>query len=436
MEYIKLQAGCLLLLLYILWMYIKESVRAHIPCNFFFDSLLAVSPWAIFFDGATAWTVNHMDIVPGWLNLLLHGLFFITMDAVIIFSTLYMWSITVGIPKAKGKLAALLAPSVLSLAVILIFLKDVYFVEGTATRYSMGVSVIACYVSLVTHFGMIISLILIRFRTIGRQKRTSLLLCMVFSVCVLIYQVICPEALVSSIFPVMMVLGIYINIEDPAKKRLENYNLEVVSGFATLVENRDDSTGNHIKRTRGYVEIILKEMRKIPGYRSVITKDYTENILNAAPMHDIGKIAIPDSILQKPGKLTDEEFTLMKTHTIKGGEIIQETFHNLDEPEYIQVAYETARFHHEKWNGKGYPDGLAGENIPLHARIMAIADVFDAVSAKRCYRDAMPLDRCFEIIEQGIGTDFDPQLAKLFLGAKNQVISRYVKYASGETTNG
>ena len=371
-----------------------------------------------------------MDIVPDWVNLTLHGLFFIAMDAAIIFSTLYMWSISVGIPKSRKRLAALLTPSFLSVAIILLFLKDTYYVEGVTTRYSMGISVIACYVSLIVHFGMILSLILIRFRTIENQKRTSLLLCMLFSLCTLVCQVIWPEALVSSIFPVMLLLGFYINIEDPAKKRLERYNLEMVSSFATLVENRDDSTGNHIKRTRGYVEIILQEMRETAAYRSVITKDYIENSLNAAPMHDIGKIAIPDSILRKPGKLTEEEFAAMKTHTVKGGEIILETFRNLDEPEYVQIAYETARFHHEKWNGTGYPDGLAGEEIPLHARIMAIANVFDAVSAKRCYRDAMPLDRCFEIIEQGIGTDFDPQLARLFLSAKERVINQYIRYAS------
>lgn len=112
--------------------------------------------------------------------------------------------------------------------------------------------------------------------------------------------------------------------------------------------------------------------------------------------------------------------------------MILETFRNLDEPDYIRIAYETARFHHEKWNGKGYPDGLAGEKIPLHARIMAIADVFDAVSEKRCYRDAMPLDRCFDIIEQGAGIDFDPQLAGLFLSARDKVVMQYNSNTSNE----
>lgn len=425
MGYFKLQIGCLLILLYLLWIYWKDMRSTDLKCSHLYDILLAISPWAILFDGATAWTVNHPEIVPEVVNLLLHGLFFIAMDLTVIISMLYMWNISVGLPKKKGALAAILSPSILSIAIILIFLKDIYYVDGTETRYAMGISVIAGYSSLVVHFGMILALITIKYKTIEKRKRTSILMCVLFSLCVLVYQIIQPEALLTSIFPVMLVLGLYINIEDPAKRRLEQYNIEVVSGFATLVENRDDSTGNHVRRTRGYVEILLNEMRKTAAYRPFITQDYIANVMNAAPMHDIGKIAIPDSILQKPGKLTDDEFSLMKTHTIKGGNIIMDTFRNLDEPDYIKIAYETARCHHEKWNGNGYPDGLAGEEIPLHARIMAIADVFDAVSEKRCYREAMPLDRCFAIIAQGAGTDFDPQLAALFLSAKDKVIQQY-----------
>ncbi|MCI5830393.1 MAG: HD domain-containing protein, partial [Spirochaetia bacterium] len=147
----------------------------------------------------------------------------------------------------------------------------------------------------------------------------------------------------------------------------------------------------------------------------------------ASPMHDIGKIAIPDAILQKPGKLTDEEYAIMKTHADKGGKIIEETFGHSDNDEYEKMAFEVARHHHEKWNGKGYPDSLVRKDIPLCARIMAIADVFDAVSAKRCYRDAMPLEQCFEIIEKGSGTDFDPVIADVFLDMKDQVIKVYSK---------
>lgn len=163
-------------------------------------------------------------------------------------------------------------------------------------------------------------------------------------------------------------------------------------------------------------------MRQYRRYRDIVTRDYLMNVSNAAPLHDIGKIATPDSILQKPGKLTDEEFAKMKEHSAEGGEIILHTFGDLNNPEFTQIAYDMARYHHEKYNGRGYPDGLSGEEIPLHARIMAIADVFDAVSQKRCYRDAMPLEECFAIIENGAGKDFDPDLVKIFLDAKEDIM--------------
>ena len=150
-----------------------------------------------------------------------------------------------------------------------------------------------------------------------------------------------------------------------------------------------------------------------------------KNLYKAAPLHDIGKISVPDSILQKPGRLTDEEFTVMKQHTVNGGKIIQDTFWHLGDDEYNTMAYQVALCHHEKWNGRGYPNGLKGNEIPLCARIMAIADVFDAVSEKRCYRDSMPLDKCFEIIKNGIGSDFEPILAEVFLDICPKVVDVY-----------
>ena len=198
---------------------------------------------------------------------------------------------------------------------------------------------------------------------------------------------------------------------------------DMVFGFATLVENRDENTGGHVKRTSRYVELLANEMAKRGLYKDIINEEFVKNLTMAAPMHDIGKIAVPDSILQKPGKLTPEEFETMKTHTVKGGQIIQQTFGHVGSEQYRQMAYNVARFHHEKWNGMGYPDKLAGDNIPLCSRIMAVADVFDAVSQKRCYRDAMPIDECFAIIESGRGTDFDPQIVDVFMEIKEKVIN-------------
>lgn len=138
-------------------------------------------------------------------------------------------------------------------------------------------------------------------------------------------------------------------------------------------------------------------------------------------MHDIGKIAVPDVVLQKPGKLTDEEFDIIKQHAVNGGRIIQDTFGHLEDDLYTKMAYQVATHHHEKWNGRGYPEGLKRRAIPLCARIMAVADVFDAISEKRCYRDAMPLDKCFQIIEEGSGQDFDPIIVEVFLDIRDKV---------------
>ena len=142
-------------------------------------------------------------------------------------------------------------------------------------------------------------------------------------------------------------------------------------------------------------------------------------------MHDVGKIGIPDAILQKPGRLTEEEFEIIRQHPSVGEKIIEEAFGHLFDEGYETMAYNVAMFHHEKWNGKGYPTGLSGTDIPLCARIVAVADVFDAVSAKRCYRDAMTLEECYHIIANGRGVDFDPEVVDAFLMDKGKVDEIY-----------
>lgn len=266
------------------------------------------------------------------------------------------------------------------------------------------------------------------WRYIEKYKRLSIFTYLFVVACVALYQMIYPQVLLSSICVTIVVLGIYINQENPSVVELEHYHNEMIVGFANLVENKDGSTGGHIKRTALYVKLLADELRNRGYYKEILTKDYLENLYMAAPMHDIGKIAVPDVILQKPDKLTDEEFENMKLHTIKGGEIIKDTFGHLGDKKYAEMAYYVAKYHHEKWNGKGYPRGLKGEEIPLCARIMAVADVFDAVSQKRCYREAMPLDRCFEIIENGSGKDFDPILVEIFLDIRPKVEEIYKEF--------
>lgn len=197
--------------------------------------------------------------------------------------------------------------------------------------------------------------------------------------------------------------------------KIERMQREVIISMANMIESRDGSTGEHVKRTSLYVTMIAEELERQNLFSDIIDERFLYNLEKAAPMHDIGKIKVPDHVLQKPGKLTDEEFEIMKKHSADGGQIIRETMGNIEEEDYLQVAYNVATYHHEKWNGTGYPDRISGEQIPLEARIMAVADVFDALISKRCYKDAMSLDKAFDIIEESAGTHFDPQIAKVFL---------------------
>ena len=422
MEFIKLQIGCLLVILYIEITYIRATLKEKIPCNRRFDFLMVVAPWAVIFDGFTAWTVNHMDIVPENINRLAHLLFLIFMDLTIIITSEYMYEKLIGFKKKSSKeLWSLRIPGVISLLLIIVGIRELYYIHGKTTWYSMGFSVYICYGTVVLYYGMILYLVITRYRFLTKEKILGTLSFIFIAGVILVVQICFPEVLWTSIFPMILLLGIYIDFENPFIRKLTMHSEEMLDGFATLVESRDNSTGGHIKRTRAYVRLILEKMRQDRRYREILNKDYMTNVSNAAPLHDIGKIATPDYILQKPGKLTTQEYEIMKEHASVGGDIILHTFYNLDDKEFRKIAYEIARFHHEKSNGKGYPDGLMGAQIPLHARIMAIADVFDAVSQKRCYKDAMSLEESFAIIERGVGSDFDPYLAKIFLDTKEEV---------------
>ena len=383
---------------------------------------MAVAPWAVFFDGLIAWTVNHLDVIPGFLNRLAHLFFFVFMDLTIIITAEYIYEQLIGIDKSKKKdLFLRRIPGVLSVLLITAGIGELGYIQGRTTWYSMGFSVYVCYGTIIFYYGMILFLVITRHRFLPKENVMGTLSFILIAELILAVQIRFPEVLLTSIFPTVLLLGIYIDFENPFIRKQTVHNEEMLDGFATMVENRDYNTGGHIKRTRAYVNLLLEKMRDDRYYRNILNKDYMLNVIHAAPLHDIGKIATPDSILQKPGKLTAAEYEIMKQHAATGGDIILQTFYNLDDADFRQIAYEVARFHHEKFNGKGYPDGLAGEQIPLHARIMAIADVFDAVSQKRCYRDAMPLEERFSIIEKGSGSDFDPRLVKIFLDAKEEV---------------
>ena len=158
------------------------------------------------------------------------------------------------------------------------------------------------------------------------HRRVSIFTCLLVVIGVTSYQMVVPDALVTSVGTMMIILGTYMNQEDPAMRELSRYHEEMVMGFATLIENRDDNTGGHVKRTTLYAALLAEEIQRRGYYRDILTKDYIHNLLLAAPMHDVGKIAIPDAILQKPGKLTDEEFDIMKQHTVRGGYAVGSMF--------------------------------------------------------------------------------------------------------------
>ena len=191
----------------------------------------------------------------------------------------------------------------------------------------------------------------------------------------------------------------------------------MISFMAEVVENRDDNTGGHIKRTAKYVKGIAEQLKKQGLYSDILTDRYMEDMVVAAPLHDIGKIHIPDAILNKPGKLTDEEFTIMKTHTSAGEQLLTHAKAELGESDYLDMAVDMAAYHHEWWSGRGYPYGIGGGDIPLCARIMAVADVFDALTSKRSYKNAMPLEKAYAIIREESGTHFDPVVVEAFFAA-------------------
>lgn len=430
LQWCKTQIMCLLILIYIGIIYTKEGNNLNrlthkSNCNKIFDFFFIVSEIAVIFDGVTACTVNFLDVIPRTMNLLVHLGMFVSYEIYVVLLFWYWVTVTVGVPKRKWIKAVCILPSTVSILLTILFLPDLEFVQGKYTNYSMGKSVYVCFISIAIYCVLTVGLIIIQHRYILEKKRQSIATTLVFIVIIMALQIIFPEALVSCIAASMTTISIYLNMENPAIYGLEHYQHEMVMGFATLVENKDDSTGGHIRRSSAYAVLIAKSLRKDKKYRNVITKDFLNNLVQSAPMHDIGKIGIPDAILQKPGKLTAEEFDKMKEHPVIGGKIIKDTFGHLFNGEYENMAFQVAMFHHEKWNGKGYPQGMSRTDIPLCARIMAVADVFDAVSAKRCYRDAMPLEECYSIIKNGRGVDFDPDVVDAFMRNRDKIEEIY-----------
>lgn len=204
-------------------------------------------------------------------------------------------------------------------------------------------------------------------------------------------------------------------------QKIEMMQWSVIEGMASLIESRDGNTGQHVKNTREYVKLLSEELLRRGMYSNVINEKFVTTITQVAPLHDVGKIKISDVILNKPSKFTPEEFEIMKQHTVMGGEIVTDILGKDADPYMLKMAKEVATYHHEKWDGSGYPEGLSGKNIPLPARIMAVADVFDAIISKRVYKESMSIEEGFSELERCAGTHFDKELVKVFIDIKSEV---------------
>ncbi|MES2346484.1 MAG: two-component system response regulator [Pseudomonadota bacterium] len=202
-----------------------------------------------------------------------------------------------------------------------------------------------------------------------------------------------------------------------------------IHAMASLAETRDNETGNHIRRTQHYVRVLAEHLRDHPRFRHFLDAATIQLLFKSAPLHDIGKIGIPDRILLKPGRFTPEEFEIMKTHTTLGRDAIAHAEQQLGmDVDFLRLAKEIAYAHQEKWDGSGYPEGLAGDAIPISARLMAVADVYDALISRRVYKEGMPHEKAVQIIVDGRGTHFDPDICDAFqacLPAFQQIAARF-----------
>lgn len=202
-----------------------------------------------------------------------------------------------------------------------------------------------------------------------------------------------------------------------------------ILALSSLAETRDNETGNHIKRTQHYVRLLAHHLREHPRFMDFLSGENIELLFKLAPLHDVGKVGIPDHILLKPGKLTEEEFEIMKQHALLGGNAIAAAENEVNiRSNFLRIARQIAVSHHEKWDGSGYPFGLKGDDIPISARLMALADVYDAVSSRRVYKHAVHHDEVVKIIEAGSGTHFDPDIVAVFQTIKHEFASIAEKF--------
>jgi len=207
------------------------------------------------------------------------------------------------------------------------------------------------------------------------------------------------------------------------RKRLERSRQVTIESMAAVAETRDPETGAHIKRTQYYVRAIAEELRRTGQDPDLLTPEYIQLLFLSAPLHDIGKVGVPDAILLKPGRLAPEEMAVMQKHAEFGRQIILNTASHLEDDNFLALAADIAGTHHEKWDGTGYPNGLAGTDIPLAGRIMAVADIYDALISRRCYKEPFSHEHSLELMRGLSGSTFEPRILDAFLAIEPQILA-------------
>lgn len=224
-------------------------------------------------------------------------------------------------------------------------------------------------------------------------------------------------------------------LSDQVRQKVQEISrtqLAAIFAMSKLAESRDPETGEHLERMREYCKVLSEHLMRTPKYSTVITNEFVDSVYAASPLHDIGKVGIDDSVLLKPGKLTDEEWVQMKLHPVIGAETLREVDRQHPGNAFILTGIEIAESHHEKWDGSGYPHGLSGEVIPLSARILALGDVYDALTSKRCYKDAFSHEKSVSIILDGKGNHFDPDVVDAFQKTESEFMRIRKEFVDSE----
>lgn len=350
--YFKSQIICYMFLIYLTYCYIHNHSKKDKQRTRSYFLLLLTAFVNLGLDIATVYTVNHLEIVNSTLNMILHLLFIISIPTMMMFLFQYIMELC-GLKMNK---VVVYLPYIVGICIATATITKLEYRIGNFTNYSMGYPAYALYGVGYAYFIFSIAVFMKRKRFITKRNQQILLIANILVFITLIIQTIFPEVLITCFIPTFMLLVLYQSMENGIDESKDKQQKSMIHALADIVESRDNNTGGHIKRTSKYVELLVQELRKTKPYDNVLSQDYIDALILAAPMHDIGKVAIPDKILQKPDKLTNEEYEIMKTHTTEGARLIEQSL-KIESDFYKKMIYEVVHYHHEKWNGKGYPTG-------------------------------------------------------------------------------